>query len=149
MSLDRRGLLGAAAALAIAGIARAGDDPVLSQIGWLEEHWGGRLGMAALDTGSRKRIAYRADERFRMCSTFKILLVADLLGRADRKLEKSDRRVPYAQADLLSHSPVTSAHVGEGGMYLVDLCAAAISYSDNTAANLLLSVVGGPPAVTA
>jgi beta-lactamase class A len=38
--------------------------------------------------------------------------------------------------------------VGEGGMPLAALLPAAVSYSDNTAANLLLASVGGPDAVT-
>ena len=149
MPIDRRRLFGAAASLAVAGIARADDDPVLAQIGALEERNGGRLGVAALDTGSRRRIAYRAGERFRMCSTFKILLVADVLARIDRKIDSPDRWLTYEPSGLLPHSPVTEAHVGEGGMRLDQLCAAAIEHSDNTSANLLLTVVGGPPAVTA
>jgi beta-lactamase class A len=34
-------------------------------------------------------------------------------------------------------------------MTLSELCQAALQVSDNTAANLLLHTVGGPPAVTA
>ena len=147
--MDRRAVLGAGLSLAALGIAHAGEDPVLAEIGALEERNGGRLGVAALDTGSRRRIAYRADERFRMCSTFKLLLVSQVLGRIDRRIDGPDRWLTYGPPDLLSHSPVTSAHVGEGGMRLRELCAAAIEHSDNTSANLLLSVVGGPPAVTA
>lgn len=148
MAIHRRALLAAGASLALIGGARAGDDPVLGQIGALEERWGGRLGVAALDTGSGKRIAYRADERYPMCSTFKLLLAADVLGRIDRNAESADRRLSYGPSDLLGHSPVTRAHVGEGGMRIAELCAAAIEASDNTAANLLLASIGGPPAVT-
>ena len=147
--MDRRALLGTAMALAVTRTARAGDDPVLALIGALEERNGGRLGVAAVDTGSGRRIAYRADERFRMCSTFKLLLVGQVLSRIDRHIDRPDRWLKYGPSDLLSHSPVTSAHVGQGGMRLDELCAAAIEHSDNTSANLLLSVVGGPPAVTA
>lgn len=34
------------------------------------------------------------------------------------------------------------------GLTVRALCAAALAYSDNTAANLLLGVTGGPPSVT-
>lgn len=34
------------------------------------------------------------------------------------------------------------------GMTVAELCAAAIQYSDNTAANLLLNLIGGPPGLT-
>ncbi len=39
----------------------------------IEVRLGGRLGIAALDTDSGKRLSYRGDERFAMCSTFKWL----------------------------------------------------------------------------
>ncbi len=54
----------------------------------------------------------------------------------------------YGNADLLDYAPVTRAHVKDGYMTLGELCAAAIEYSDNTAANLILGIIGGPQAVT-
>lgn len=149
MAIRRRAFLAASASLTLVAGARAGDTIVPAELGALEARWGGRLGVAAIDLQNRRLIAHRADERFRMCSTFKLLLVADVLSRFDRRAESPDRRLPYGPSDLLSHSPVTSAHVGEGSMRVEDLCAAAIEHSDNTAANLLLSIVGGPPGVTA
>jgi beta-lactamase class A len=59
-----------------------------------------------------------------------------------------DRRIPYGQADLLDYAPITRAHVAEGHMTVGALCDAAITYSDNTAANLLLKTIGGPAGVT-
>jgi len=114
----------------------------------IEAASGGRLGVAMLDTGSGKRSAYRADERFPMCSTFKPLAVAAVLARVDRGVEKLDRRIPFGKADLLDYAPVTTARVGEGGMTLADLCEAAITVSDNTAANLILATYGGPAGLT-
>ena len=49
------------------------------QIAAIEQQVGGRLGVAALDTGSGRRIEYRAAELFPMCSTFKFLLAAAIL----------------------------------------------------------------------
>ena len=37
----------------------------------IERRNGGRLGVFAIDTGSGRTLAYLADERFLMCSTFK------------------------------------------------------------------------------
>jgi beta-lactamase class A len=119
------------------------------EIAAIETRLGGRLGVAALDTGSGRHIEHRADERFPMCSTFKFLLVAAILTRVDRNEEKLDRVIPYSKTDLLEYAPITEAHVTEGGISISALCAAAIEYSDNTAANLLLSVLGGPEQVTA
>jgi beta-lactamase class A len=110
----------------------------------IEAEVGGRLGIAALDTGSGRQRAHRAGERFPMCSTFKAMAVAALLARVDRGIEHLDRFVPYGEAQLLPYAPVTRAHVKQGGMRLADLCAAAIELSDNTAANLILASIGGP-----
>src|SRR3569833_1660720 len=67
------------------------------------------------------------------------------LARADKGLERRDRRVPYRKTDLLDYAPVTKAHVAEGGMTVEALCAAAVQESDNTAAILLLRQLGGNP----
>ena len=114
----------------------------------IEAKVGGRLGVAALVTGTGQRIEYRANERFPMCSTFKMLAVAAVLHRVDQKQEQLERFVPYSTADLLEYAPATRQHVGEGGMKLSALCAAAITLSDNTAANLLLKTIGGPEGLT-
>lgn len=115
----------------------------------LEARIGGRLGVAALDTGTGRRLTHRAGERFPMCSTFKVLLAGAVLGRVDAGRERLDRRLPYGKADLLAYAPVTTARAAEGGLTMGELCAAAVEVSDNTAANLLLASIGGPEAVTA
>src|SRR5436190_190217 len=114
----------------------------------LEARTNGRIGISAIDVSTNRRIDYRSDERFLMCSTFKVLAAAAVLKRVDQGREKLDRFVPYGEAQLLTYAPVTRAHVKEGGMTLEALCAAAIEQSDNTAANLLLEAIGGPDKVT-
>jgi beta-lactamase class A len=114
----------------------------------LEARTSGRIGIAALDTGSAKGLDYRSQERFPMCSTFKLLAVAAVLKRVDEKKENLDRFVSYDAKDILEYAPVTKAHLEEGGMTLGALCAAAIEQSDNTAGNLLLEAIGGPAGLT-
>lgn len=114
----------------------------------IEQRTGARIGVAALDTASGKRLDYRSEERFPMCSTFKFLAAAAVLKRVDEGKEKLDRFVPYAAKDILEYAPVTKAHLKDGGMTLGALCAAAIEQSDNTAGNLLLDVIGGPAGLT-
>jgi beta-lactamase class A len=127
--------------------ARAANPLVLSsQFAAIEQQMGGRLGVAALDTGNGRRIEYRADERFPICSTFKFLLAAAILEQRDRV--PLDRRLSYGADDLLEWAPITKKHLSEGGMSVRDLCAAAMEYSDNTAANLLLRALGGPSELT-
>jgi beta-lactamase class A len=115
----------------------------------IEERQGGRLGVFVRDTGTGATIEHRADERFPMCSTFKLLAAAAALKRVDEGAERLDRTIAFGPSDLLDYAPIAKAHVAEGAMTLADLCAAAIDWSDNTAANLVLQSIGGPPGFTA
>lgn len=108
----------------------------------------GRLGVFALDTGSGRTLAHRADERFLMCSTFKVLEAAAVLHRVDRRLERLDRRVPFTAADLMPNSPAVRPLLRRGYATVGELCAGMVSVSDNAAANLLLPSVGGPGGLT-
>jgi beta-lactamase class A len=119
--------------------------PLLAAV---EARIGGRLGVGVLDTADDALLGYRADERFPMFSTCNVLTVASVLKRVDDGKEQPDRLVPYKASDLVQGSPVTTAHLAAGGMMVLDLCAAAIQWSDEAAANLLLRSLGGPPGVT-
>ena len=114
----------------------------------IEEGEGGRLGVAILDTETGSKLERRSDERFPMCSTFKLLAAAAALKRVDEGAERLDRKIAYGPSDLLDYAPIAKAHVADGGLTLGDLCAAAIDWSDNTAANLILEVIGGPAGFT-
>jgi beta-lactamase class A len=118
------------------------------RIAAIEKRTGARIGVAAVDTGSDKRLDYRSEERFPLCSTFKFLAAAAVLKRVDDGKEKLDRLVSYEAKDILEYAPVTKAHLKDGGMTLGALCAAAIEQSDNTAGNLLLDTIGGPAGLT-
>ena len=153
--MDRRTLLkttllGASALALGPAFARAGrTSDVEARLAALERRHGGRLGVAILDTDNGRRHGHRADERFLMCSTHKLLTVGAVLARVDRGVEQLDRRVVFERDVVLSWAPVTSNHVGAPGMSVAELCEAAITVSDNTADNLLLRSLGGPSAVTA
>jgi beta-lactamase class A len=114
----------------------------------LEASSGGRLGVAVLDSGSGTSAGHRANERFPMCSTFKVLAAAAILTRVDAGWEQLSRRIRIEPSDLLSYAPVTKQHVGGEGLSVAELCEAAVTLSDNTAANLILARLGGPSAVT-
>jgi beta-lactamase class A len=114
----------------------------------IEAREGGRLGVFVRDTGTGSTLEHRTDERFPMCSTFKLLAAAAALKRVDEGAERLDRRIAYGPSDLLNYAPIAKAHVAEGAMTLSDLCAAAIDWSDNTAANLILQAIGGPASFT-
>lgn len=109
----------------------------------IERRVGGRLGVMA--RRGAQSLAYRSDERFPMASTFKALLSAAVLARPGVDM---GQRLPIPREGLIPWSPVTETRAG-GAMSLDELCAAIMTISDNTAANLLLGVVGGPAGLTA
>lgn len=110
---------------------------------------GGRLGVAALDVASGRRLGHDQHSRYAMASTFKWLLAAAVLAESDRGALSLDEDIAFGPADIISHSPVTGAHLAEGRLPLVRLCAAIVETSDNAAANLLLARIGGPAGLTA
>ena len=140
-------LAGAAPMVKAVALARGNDgSPLGNRVRELEAASGGRLGVALIDTGSRRRFAWRGDERFPLASTFKFLLAAQLLSRADRGEERLDRRLPIRESRL-GNSAFTRSRVGRDAS-LEELCRAIIEVSDNDAANLLLPEVGGTAGVT-
>jgi beta-lactamase class A len=144
--LDRHsfllGVLGMAGAAAHS--AKPSDDDIIA----IERRAGGRLGVLILDTDNGVHIGNRENERFALCSTFKWIAAAAVLARVDAGTALIDQRVRYRRSDLLDYSPVTSANVAQGYMTLGALCAAAVRVSDNTAANLMLEMIGGPAGLT-
>ncbi|MEL7047171.1 MAG: serine hydrolase, partial [Pseudomonadota bacterium] len=133
--------------LLIAPFARtAGEQDVLAELTrQFERDHGARIGVAVVDADGRRRWSHRGDERFPLTSTFKPLACAAVLARVDAGREQLDRRMRFTADDLVTYSPVTENCV-ETGISLADACEAAITLSDNTAGNLLLSAIDGPAA---
>ncbi|MER7761033.1 class A beta-lactamase [Streptomyces sp. NPDC097619] len=130
---------------------RLRERPVVRRLRELEESRRARLGAYAVDTVSGRAVLYRADELFPMCSVFKPLAAAAVLRAPDRDGTDPARRIRYTRADTegSGYAPVTGLPENLArGMTVEALCAAAVSHSDNAAANLLLRELGGPDAVT-
>jgi beta-lactamase class A len=114
----------------------------------LESKSGGRLGVAILNTVNGVTIGHRQDERFAMCSTFKLPLCAVILHEADQGRISLSERLNFSKSDLLDNSPITEANVDKGEMTIAALCEATQTMSDNLAANLLVKRLGGPENLT-
>jgi beta-lactamase class A len=140
---------GLAGALSPARAAGGFSERLAADLVKIEEESGGRLGVAALDTLTGARSVHRADERFPICSTFKLLAAGAILARVDAGKERLDRRIHFQASDIVVNSPITKDRVGEEGMSLADICEAAMTLSDNTAGNLLLAALEGPAGLTA
>jgi beta-lactamase class A len=109
---------------------------------------GGRLGVSVLDTGTGRRLWLDPLARYPFCSTFKVPLAAAILARADRGELDLQRPIRFSEGDLLEYAPVVRKNLSRGQMTLAELCAAAVEWSDNAAANLLLPQLGGPSGLT-
>lgn len=110
-----------------------------------------RLGVAVLDARDGSIAGHRLDERFTMCSTFKLSLAAAILAKIDRGDLKADAALALTQDEAVGHAPVVKAALatGERSMDVLTLAKAAQEQSDNGAANILLRHIGGPEALTA
>jgi beta-lactamase class A len=146
MPLDRRSLLASLCFMA-AGPALAEEAP--PALDNYERESGGRIGFYAENLATGSKLAWRADERFVMCSTFKASLAACVLARVDRGEDQLAAMIAYGEADLLEYAPAAKQRLSIGAMSVADMCKAIVELSDNTCANLLLARIGGPAALTA
>jgi len=114
----------------------------------IEQESGGRLGIALVDSKGALLLGFNRDERFAMCSTFKAPLAAAVLMGADAGRFGLEGQVAFTNADILEHAPVVKANRKRGRLSMAELAEAAVEVSDNSAANLLLPMVGGPEGLT-
>src|ERR1700732_3974704 len=127
MILNRRTLLAAAPGLfAWPAFATAAPPAVEAY----ERAPGGRIGLYAENPATGAKIAWRADERFVMCSTFKASLAAFVLARVDRGEDNVERMIPYGPNDLLDYAPIAKQNLAKGAMSVADICEAAVELSD-------------------
>jgi beta-lactamase class A len=146
-------LIGGAALAAYAALPRpahANPPPVSSiepRIIGLEQTHNAQIGLYAVNLSTENTIAHGALESFAMCSTFKTYASARVLQMAERGELTLDQKMFVDPAAIVANSPVSGQRAG-GEMTLAQLCEAALQQSDNTAANLLLHRIGGPPAIT-
>jgi beta-lactamase class A len=160
--IDRRTFLAAAAALPVA-CSRTLDEPQANGAEPAADRAaaarrfeairatlgpGARIGVAAIDTGSRRRLFFDADGRYPLASTFKLPLAAMVLAEVEAGRLRFDEELPFAAEDPLDNSPVVRASIARGRLPLAALTAAIVQVSDNSAANAILRRVGGPEALT-
>jgi beta-lactamase class A len=128
-------------------LATPGEAQIYDRLAELERQYDAYIGLFATDAASGRTVAHRDDDPFAMCSTFKTYAAARVLQKAQRGEADLQRAVFIDPAALLPNSAVTAPRAGNT-MTLAQLCAAALQRSDNAAANLLLTEIGGPPAIT-
>ena len=108
----------------------------------IERASGGRLGVVLLDVRGRTLFAHRANERFAMCSTFKLALAAMFVDGHDRTPLRITR------ADMMGNSPYSERMLAGGEISIEGAGEHIVTDSDNAAANLPLRRLGGPAEYT-
>lgn len=136
--------------LALASTARTAsaweEERLSDQIKALEMDTGGRLGISLRHATRGQLYSLRGDERFPLCSSFKVMLVGAVLHTCAGNPQLLTKAIPVTSADIVAHSPTTQQHVN-GSMTVEELCEASMTLSDNTATNLLLRFLDGPQAL--
>jgi len=108
---------------------------------------GARLGLAVLRPNGAVAARWRGNERFPLASTHKALLCAALLHQADIGALNLNEQIRVKADKAAGYAPIIAKFAGRP-MSLRRLCAAAVSHSDNAAANLISARLGGPSATT-
>jgi beta-lactamase class A len=147
---SRRAFLVASSGLLLSARATLASPPAgfAKEVQAVRDRIGGRLGLHVLDTGNGRRWSFDDGSRYAMASTFKMLLAAAILQRADLGTISLDQQIKLQASDMLSHAPVTSKRLEQGTMTVRELCAAVVEVSDNPAANILLKLIDGPAGFT-
>src|ERR1700744_5880380 len=123
---SRRSLLiGASLALASSRLPAA-EENLQPKLRELEMSVGGRIGIAALDMESDRRIDYRSASLFPMCSTFKLLLAGAVLAKVDKGKEQFDREIPLTKDDILDYAPLAKVLLPKGRMTVAEALAGAV-----------------------
>lgn len=120
------------------------DAALLEEIRAIESRVGGRLGVMLVSPDDRLVLANRETERFPICSTFKLPLAVMILSDVDAGQLKLDRMLSLNDRPVVEHSPVVTAMKRDGKteISVEDALSAMLVQSDNSAANLLLTLVG-------
>lgn len=152
VQMSRRRILiagAAAAALTTCGRSQAAPAPAIEDdLAELEQRYNAKIGFYGVNLANRRTLGYRENDMFATCSAFKAYVAGAILAR-DQHGELRLTEEVYIDPALFVPvaSPVTEPNLG-GWMPFAELCAAAVRNSDNTAANLMMEVLGGPGAIT-
>jgi beta-lactamase class A len=108
------------------------------------------VGVSAIDLASGRRFMLRGDERFPMASVYKVPIVLPVLKKVSTGQITFDQIITIEPKDFApGHSPLAKSAAGKPlNVELARLVVLALGESDNTAADALLRVAGGPEAVT-
>ncbi|KAA9332163.1 class A beta-lactamase [Hymenobacter busanensis] len=110
---------------------------------------GGRVGAAATLVETGETVTLAGAEHFPMQSVFKLPIAMLVIHQVEQGKLRWTQRVRLAPADMRKgHSPLREQHPQGTELTLQELTRYMVSESDNSACDKLLSLIGGPAAVT-
>lgn len=108
------------------------------------------LGVGLMNLESGQVYAFEGERHFPTQSVFKLALGAAALSEAEAGRLSLDEPFQLSEEQLSPpHSPIAAAWPGRRDYSAAELLAAAVTDSDNTAADVLMRRIGGPGALTA
>lgn len=107
------------------------------------------IGLSAIDTYNNIYFNFNSNKRFPMDSTSKLMTISAILKRSETDSDLLQKKIFFTENDVKKsgYAPITRKHIKKG-MTVADHCDAALVYSDNTAENSLMKILGGPNKVT-
>ena len=144
----------ALAAFLLAGCLNAADSQLIRlehEMERVSQIAGGEVGATVIHLESGRKVSFHGDERFPMASTFKIPVAVELLHRVDLGEVKLDQMIEIHPSDLHPGSGTLTSLFNQPGLSISvrNLMELMLLISDNSAADILLRLAGGPDAVTA
>ncbi|HTR02146.1 MAG TPA: serine hydrolase [Thermoanaerobaculia bacterium] len=131
------------AALVAAALAAAGPPGIQDQVAAKVKAFHGEMGVYAKDLATGEVIAVNADQRFPTASLIKVAVMAEVFRQMSESKFAKTTPVTLRNEDKAGDETVPLNMLHDGTVLTVgDLLHFMIAYSDNTATNLLLGLVG-------
>ncbi len=130
-------------ALVLSAVAAGGATPLRARLSPVVRSFPGLLGIAAKNLDTGETVALNGDVRFPTASLVKVAVMVEAYHQiADGKLQ-ADRLVTLHDGDKAGDEAVVLNQLHDGlALTVSDLLSLMIAFSDNTATNLLVGLVG-------
>ena len=108
------------------------------------------VGVSVRHVESGAQVAVHGDQRFPMASVYKLPIAVELLTQASERRISLDKQIAIGASDIRPCCTLSRHHPNGGAtLTLLELLDLMMVDSDNTASDVVLKAIGGPPAVQA
>jgi beta-lactamase class A len=108
------------------------------------------VGISVRHVESGAQVSVHGDQRFPMASVYKLPIAVELLTQASERRISLDKQIAIGASDIRPCCTLSRHHPNGGTtLTLLELLDLMMVESDNTASDVVLKTIGGPPAVQA